>query len=93
MSNLKLLGLKGGANGLGAVLGGRGSHGYPGRGAIMHAVVISTACYTTADSVDMLGNLVKGYFVHLFVPFSLVSIIIRKKTKIIYGENKCRFTQ
>jgi len=75
-----------------AVFRGGGPNGNLGRGAIMHTVVISTACYTTAYSVDMLGNLVKGYFVHFLIPFFKVSIIIHIKTKIIYGENKCRFT-
>ncbi len=54
-----------------AVFRGGGPHGYLGRGAIMHTVVISTACNTATDSVDMLGNLVKGYFVHLFKFLSL----------------------
>ena len=59
-----------GADGLGAVLCRGGAYGDLVGGAIMHAVVIGAVLHTAADSVDMLGNLVKGYFVHFkFLPF------------------------
>ena len=67
---------------MGAVFGGRGTNGYLRCGAVMHAVVIGAVGHAAADSVDMLGDLIEGYFVHWSFPF-LFFIIILKKSKII----------
>ena len=79
---LELTGLEGCANRLRTVFRCRRTYGYLGRGAVMNAVVISTMRNAAAYSLDMLGDLVKRYLIHIFRSFRvflLILFLVREK--------------
>ena len=52
----------------------------------MHSVVIGTAGNAAAYSVDMLGNLIEGYFVHSLISFLKSFYYYLQKFKKYNGE-------
>ncbi len=82
-SALELFRFKGGADGLGCVFRRGRSNGNAVCCAIVNSVVICTMGNAAAYAVNVLGNLVKRYLVHLNYPFCLVFYIICRKQKNI----------
>ena len=53
----------------------------------MNPVVIGAIRYAAANSVNVLGNLIKGYFVHLILlPFIEFPLFYAKPEKLLLSE-------